>query len=152
MFALVTRILIASTTLLFSIQSYCCSCDYGRPMDDAVASASVVFYGELIGIEKVGTIAKSGNYQEYKLTLYPQKVFKGRAKKKYIFNTKALYNDQDSQQIVVDSCSLDLDLGSKYVVLIERGQEIDWSWCSESVLLQGTGKYKYFMKNKPDMF
>lgn len=116
-------------------------------MEEVARDSHVIFYGEVIGIEKIGKIVESGSEQMYKITLYPQSTFKGRAKKKYTFKGYNIYNDQDKDENVVGGCGLDLELGAKYIVMVEKGKKIQWCWCSEHILPKETHKYEYFNKN-----
>jgi len=116
-------------------------------MEDIASNSKVIFYGEVIGAERVGKMAESGTEQLYKITLYPQKVYKGRAKKKYTFKGYSIYNDPDKDEFFVGGCSLDVDLGGKYIIMVEQGEKTRWSWCSQHILPKGTSKYDYFIKN-----
>ena len=75
--------------------------------------------------------------QEYKITVYVQEVLKGNARNKYVFKGFSIYNDADKAEIAIGSCSLDIDLGKKYVVFIEEGKKIKWDGCSEHILPKG---------------
>lgn len=143
-------------TLLLSGSAFACSCHYDRTMEQVASESSVIFYGEVIGIEKTGKIVPSGEKQEYRITVYPQITYKGKPKKKYSFKGSNYYNDTDeltnpgpdgTMRIRVGGCGLDMTMGSKYVILIERGKKPQWSWCSEHILPKGTRKFDFFMNN-----
>lgn len=127
--------------------SWSCGCAYDRSMEEVVAKSSVVFYGEVIGAEKIGKIVPSGEMQQYKITIYPQEVYKGKPSSRYVFKGAKYYNDADKDEVAVGGCSLDVALGGKYVIFIEKGKKVEWDWCSEHVLPKETKKYEHFIQN-----
>lgn len=139
--------------LFYSVYSNACSCGYDRSMDEVAVKSSVVFYGDVIGIEKIGKIVPFGKEQEYRITVFPREVYKGKAKKKYRFKGRNINNNNsfgentDAEEIVVGGCGLGLEIGDKYVVFIEKGKKIYWSRCSEHILPYGTRKYEYFINS-----
>lgn len=130
--------------LIFPSYSFACSCRYERSIEEVAKSSDTIFYGEVIGIEMVGEFVESGKEQEYEVTLRPQKALKGKPKEKYTIQAFEIYNDEDSDKITVGGCGLDLMLGAKYILLIEKKYKPSWSWCSEHILPKGTKKYEYF--------
>jgi len=116
-------------------------------MKDVASDSSVIFYGEIIGVQKIGRVVAHGEKQEYEITIFPQKVYKGNAKERYKFEGYAIYNDTDANTLALGGCSQDKDLGAKFVVMIEKGKNIDWNWCEKHVIPSETKQYEYFVKN-----
>ncbi|HRH76710.1 MAG TPA: hypothetical protein PK129_05110 [Cellvibrionaceae bacterium] len=116
-------------------------------MEEVAAKSNVVFYGEVIGAEKIGKIVPSGEMQQYKITIYPQVVYKGKPRSRYVFKGAQYYNDADKDEVAVGGCSLDVALGGKYVIFIEKGKKVEWDWCSEHILPKETKKYEHFIQN-----
>ena len=122
-----------------------CSCKIDRDIQDLAGKSKTIYYGEVIAIEKIGDFVKSGEKQQYKVTLQPQDVLKGKAKKKYSYVGWKFYNDKDSKNPRTGDCGLDLSFGEKYMVLLEKGREPQWSMCSEHILPRGSKRFTEFV-------
>jgi len=141
---------LALLALIFPSSAFANECYIERPMEDVVENSRVIFYGEVIGVEMVGKFVESGKYQKYKVTVRPQKVLKGKPYRKYVFMALSFYYDQDLQEskglVFSGDGNRDLELGEKYMILIEKGKDITWSpWCSEHILPIESDRYEYFV-------
>ena len=118
--------------LFFSSTSQACRCVNSRGVDELTKSSSSVFVGEVIGIERIGTLVQHGEEQKYKVTLHPVEVFKGKPKNKYRFKAYETFNSRFADSKVI-SCDLNLKMEQKFLVFFEKGKEITMGWCSENV-------------------
>lgn len=136
-------------TLLLIVPQMCfaCSCRYERSMKDVFDSSESAFLGEVIEVKKIGNIVKTGNEQDYRVSVKPSKVFKGDSQEIYQFEGSKFFNADDADKIIIGGCGLSMQVGDEYIVLFEKEKKIRISWCSEHILPVGSRKYDYFIKN-----
>ena len=132
--------------LLLPPSAYSCSCAPYRTLPEIIKSANTVFYGTITEAKKIGTIVESGSFQEYEITVTPNRTLKGNTNVQYKFFGTAIYNDPESEVMVSGGCNLDMTLGKKVIVMYENGSTMRWSMCSDNILIEGTGDFDLFPK------
>jgi precorrin-6B methylase 2 len=131
--------------IFISQYSWACRCASDRDLASIIASSKTVFIGETIGVERVGELVNSGEKQQYKITVSPVEIFKGKPRKKYVFEGSAFYNSKKSDEIMVGGCNRDMEMGEFTLVMLEPRNKIVWNWCSENLIYIDPKEYDKFL-------